>query len=66
MVGPRVRDLEVLAGAWVQRPSFLPLSGSKVNVLPVDGNPRLGDRPTPTPSQSVDERQAPPGGLEEV
>jgi len=37
-----------------------------VDVGPVDGNPGLEDRTTPSPTKPVNERDAPPGGLHEV
>jgi len=41
-------------------------AGPDVDMLPVERDAGLGDRPAPSPSQPVDERQAPPGGFEEV
>ena len=40
---------------------------ANVDVLPVERDERVRvNRPTPAPSQSVDECQAPPGGFKEV
>jgi len=50
---------------WEEWHRGLP-SRTDVNMLPVEGDTGLGYRPTPSPSQPVDEGHAPPRGLEEV
>lgn len=56
---------QVISGRTSRDPTSL-LPRTRVNMLPIEGNAGLIGRSPPTPPQSMDERDAPPGGFEEA